>query len=50
MGSTMDDMLAKSMGWRLPFFLVLMILSGVLGLAFQQYKKLIRSNSIGSYR
>lgn len=47
MGSSMENMMGKSKGWQLPFFLVLVLLVGIVVVANIQYRRIMKSNFYG---
>ncbi|CAM9113658.1 unnamed protein product [Ascophyllum nodosum] len=48
-GRSMEKMASRGGGWRLPFFLFLAFVIGVFAFTVKQYRRLMRSNYVGSY-
>eukprot|EP00752_Nemacystus_decipiens_P001287 g1280.t1 len=49
-GDSLEVMLTKNTGHRLPFFLILSVVVLLFGAAVQQYRKLMKSNFLGGMR
>ncbi|CAM9277412.1 unnamed protein product [Ectocarpus sp. 4 AP-2014] len=49
-GDSMESLLKKNTGYRLPFFLVLAVVLALFAVSVKQYRRLMRSNFLGGMR